>query len=665
MGVMMFKKYIKSDSYDLIFDENKNFDDLINEFVYELTNEFNEFKNRFQKEKTEWKKHTKIIDKERLKNYSFKPEKLTIASPLTIINAAWGIGKTFFIEQLLKKMQMNKINNNIFEKSIVIDAWKFSHSKNIPDDFIKELSNSLFDINYSDVNNENEEKKENYKKLFGLKMFNKLKGLNWSMESISINNEGGLNLPFLSLSAGISAQFLLAKTKDNINFGEIKNESEKILKKIEENTTPTIIFIDNIERLNEGAWDLLKTILKFQNYPNFIIVLAVNINKLKNYDKANIQNETIIQKYINIKYFNLKPSYNNFLVKYFNKINWINDEKISLIENILNYEIEGRILTIRELESRFHIYKINQQKSFEEFFKIFYDHIWCNNELIDEYIIKKINLLLNNHKNLKLKLNEFWEKLKLPTEGEYNYIFDDSDEKLVKELNNNINNIEEINKNYFNSEFVNYFHKIESQNGEYLNIFIFLYYVDLDYLIIIEDMKHNNIKLIKNVKNQIKILSIVLEKSNKMIDKINKNIEKENKKLTSGKLLLNELSELQSNNPEKFSDDNKENEKLDLERKMDEWNNTISSLEERKKSFEKLSDKIVKKNKFNEINLDKIIKEEVYLSYIEEIKIIKKNIENLEFRDTSIKILKKKFGEDAYNTMNNNSFVFDFSSQKK
>ncbi len=126
-------------------------------------------------------------------------------------------------------MQLNKINNNIFKKSIVIDAWKFSHSKNIPDDFIKELSNSLFDINYND--NEDGEQREKYKKIFSTKMFNILKGLNSSIESISINVEGGLNLPFLSLSTGASIQILLPKTKDNINFGEIKNQSEKILKK--------------------------------------------------------------------------------------------------------------------------------------------------------------------------------------------------------------------------------------------------------------------------------------------------------------------------------------------------------------------------------------------------------------------------------------------------
>ncbi len=97
----------------------------------------------------------------------------------------------------------------------------------------------------------------------------------------------------------------------------------------------------------------------------------MNINKLQNYDMNNIQNEAIIQKYINIKYFNLKPKYNNFLVKYFNKIDWINDEKISLIENILNYEIEGRVLTLREIDNRFNIYKMNQKNLLKNFLKLF------------------------------------------------------------------------------------------------------------------------------------------------------------------------------------------------------------------------------------------------------------------------------------------------------
>ncbi len=206
---------------------------------------------------------------------------------------------------------------------------------------------------------------------------------------------------------------------------------------------------------------------------------------------------------------------------------------------------------------------------------------------------------------------------------------------------------------------------MESEDKGFLKIFDFWYNVELDYLSIIEDMKINNAQLMINVINQTEILSTILKNNDKTIEKINKNIEKETKKLTSGNLALTELSELQSNNPEKFSDDNKENEKLELEKKIETWNNTIISLEERKKSFKNLSNKISEKFWFNKKNFDKIVKEEIYLSYIEEIKIIKENIENSEFKDTCIKIINKTFGEEGYKYMNDNSFVFDFNSQKK
>lgn len=73
------------------------------------------------------------------------------------------MGKTYFIEKLLKllidKNKNVKEVENAFERMIIIDAWKFSNSKNIPLEFENRLSEILLKLNMEPKTIKQSEKK--------------------------------------------------------------------------------------------------------------------------------------------------------------------------------------------------------------------------------------------------------------------------------------------------------------------------------------------------------------------------------------------------------------------------------------------------------------------------------------------------------------------------
>lgn len=50
---------------------------------------------------------------------------------------------------------------------------------------------------------------------------------------------------------------------------------------------PTLVIIDNIERLDKDSWEIIKIIQKLQSLENFIFVLPINVNKLKSTTNIN------------------------------------------------------------------------------------------------------------------------------------------------------------------------------------------------------------------------------------------------------------------------------------------------------------------------------------------------------------------------------------------
>ncbi|CRX37085.1 / / hypothetical protein / 586887:588569 Forward [Candidatus Hepatoplasma crinochetorum] len=411
---------VKEDDFELI--------EVSKKFIKYIEIEYKKYKKKLKEEEERFKKY---LDK---KNAYFSQEKLLKKSPLTILNAPWGSGKTFFIESFTKHFIDNKIIASKFKKIIILDAWKYSNSKNIPDEIMSELFYIL-----SEKNTKNE-LKEKFIKL-SINLFNAT-ALSW------INKFGYMN--FENIKKNI-------KEKKK---GDIENLFINISKEIK----PTLVIFDNIERIGKYSWEIMKAIFKISQIDNLCFILPMNINKLNDNKKSN---EYPIEKYVDLPIFEFKQDYLSFLQN-----NKVKNEEAILINNILNTEIDGKKLSIREVEQRFNANNIlNDENYFSKMNKII-NKIWeskihvkkqfLNNENI-ENLLFYLKSLLNNFnefkktvlviKNLYLNIDKELDYLiKFIQEKNWDFFIDYSD--WIKKYNEIINKIKECDKN-INIEFKN------------------------------------------------------------------------------------------------------------------------------------------------------------------------------------------------------------------
>lgn len=336
-------------------------------FLSSLEEEYTKFKQNLITNENSNKKYQKN------KNFFFCPEQLSKKSPLTILNAPWGTGKTYFIENILKLMIDKELESNIFTKMLIIDAWKFSNSKDVPIEFIEELGKSLIGLNNGTI-----ESKIGNKKIIK-KLVDKLA-------------PSSINLGYQDFYFEYNFQ-----NKNNLDVTpDQTTEIDKIWKNIENNEEPTIIFIDNLERLGSLSWDLLKTVIKFQEFKNFLIVLPLNINKIKNNDKIDIS-EYPIEKYIDIAMFNYKQDYFGYLKQ---KTSQNIADKIN---KIFLEEIDGEKLSIREVDQSIRKNNLFEKKKFYEMIKIIYKNIWSAKETIEKILMDDVTKFLE-FKQLEINL---------------------------------------------------------------------------------------------------------------------------------------------------------------------------------------------------------------------------------------------------------------------
>ena len=126
-------------------------------FIQRLSESYNKFQKDLKDNEEKWKPY--------LKNQEiiiFTPQEIATKSPLTIIDAPWGNGKTYFIEEVAKYFfdHQDEIKNkqNIpFEKIIIIDTWKYSSSGNVVEQVMIEL--------FSVLSSKSDKNKENWKKV--------------------------------------------------------------------------------------------------------------------------------------------------------------------------------------------------------------------------------------------------------------------------------------------------------------------------------------------------------------------------------------------------------------------------------------------------------------------------------------------------------------------
>ena len=415
--------------------ENKNYKPEIF-FIEKLNYYYSIYKTQLDLEKEKWEKKVP-------KNVYLEPEKLSIESPLTILHGVWGSGKTFFIEEKLAKEWDNLIRckDNEFKNLIIINLWNHFYGST---DTILEFAKLLMDKISKILKNDKKTIFENIFKLL-IKEF-------WtSFSFLKLDKMFNFIKKFKS-SLTINIDELLLDEKFNAK--EIKEKMKDIFKQLE----PTIIVLDNLERLEDSVQtDIIKIIRFYSFLPNLLFVLPVDKNHI-NFGKFKNNSESAIEKYITLNvWFEFQQDYSKILEKY-----KLSKGYFSQLNNILNKSNDEYTLTIRELE-----------------------YVLLKNNFNDE---TKINLLNKNKYLCFLLFNELiWKNEILENDLE---VFTG----LIKThcANNNIN---EINEKLLKSkEFKNYINNAKISEKQQNKTVSFDYFEDIIELII---------EIINNEKNKL------------------------------------------------------------------------------------------------------------------------------------------------------------------
>ncbi len=147
-------------SEKILISTNTIFKEKVGEFLSNLNEKYIDFKKRLKSNESIWEKFKE--DTSNKGNVHIEPEQVSIKSPTTILNAPWGTGKTYFIEQIALNWNDEEIKKKRgkFENFIVIDTWKFTTIPDIISAIIKNIYVILCEI--SSINSQN---KEHFKKI--------------------------------------------------------------------------------------------------------------------------------------------------------------------------------------------------------------------------------------------------------------------------------------------------------------------------------------------------------------------------------------------------------------------------------------------------------------------------------------------------------------------
>ncbi len=318
---------IKKGLFEEIKITNGNDDDFdlaCSKFFEIMKEEVIKFESSRESKCEEWKKEE--INKEEI---YFESENITKQSPITIIDAPWGTGKTYFVERIIKYFNKNK-DIRFFKKIIFLDGWKYSTSKNIPTDLINAfvLAMKSIEPRMAFVIDEYIDKKNN-------KMF--------------------------------------------IDYDE--------LSKCFTNFERTIVFIDNIERLGKDAWEVLKSIWRLSERDHFLFVLPMH-QKMLNKSISEHSQESFFEKYIDIKYIKFSQDYLGLLINMGFSV-----EISEYLNNFLNYEIDNTKLSIREIEKRLKANNLLKKSKEDEYLMLstFTNKIWGSRDVVEKYIENDLN----------------------------------------------------------------------------------------------------------------------------------------------------------------------------------------------------------------------------------------------------------------------------------
>lgn len=526
-------KYVEKFSKDIII----NHDNLKEQCTFFIRNI--EKNSKKYKDEIEYAKEEFDNLKTNKKEVIFTPENLLNISPITILDAPWGTGKTFFIESLCKYILKGEIKLDYIKKIIVIDSWKYSISSTIPSDFIIHLVENLAAT---------------------LKWKNKIKML-------FINFLNSFTFSILNGAIGLSFK-IGGKKLEELPTDKIVDKLNKHIK------VPILVIIDNIERIGENGWEILKTIQRLAMLNNLIFVLPMNKNKLVNEKLTN--SEWRIEKYINIPFYTFKQDYIGLLKKYN-----IKDDLTSILNDLLSTQINGECLSIRELDKIFSSEE-HVQENFKNKYKalIYFKEIWPLEQEIKSIIFKDIEEFIYIIEGI---LND--------VDG-FNNLFNSNEfiniaEKVFKYGNLDVNNPSTL-------EYIDFLNNMFSNKRElikYCSCIESIKKINFDE-IISENSDLKKEKVLEVEKNNIEIEKID-KKIKELTKKINKYESGETKKTVHNNTRYNSWQKELTTQQNAWSEWNQKNQDLNTE--IGELTTNINEMKELKEDFSKFIE-IAEKN---------------------------------------------------------------------
>lgn len=299
------------------------------------------------------------------KRFKVKPNESFVLN----INAKWGYGKTFFLQELLK----NSLEERKYEV-IYFDAWKNDFTKDALLAFFAEINSSL--EKYLKAYNQTSSKpllKNIFKSslpLFISVLTKHLTGLTLDeFDKLLEEENGNINEETkddtkTTLSSIMSKATEIALKEHNTIKNSIKEFNENmqtILDLIkEEKSLPLFILIDELDRCRPNyAIELLENIKHIFDIPNIYFIIATNSKQLSHSINAiygiNFSSQTYLKRFFDLEYNLKEPNRYEFINFLFEKNNFDDSRFFNFIDDS-SYENKNKnVIMILELSNIFEL----------------------------------------------------------------------------------------------------------------------------------------------------------------------------------------------------------------------------------------------------------------------------------------------------------------------
>ena len=255
------------------------------------------------------------------------------------IDGKWGSGKSFVLEKLQKKLEMEQSEETGFDKYFVVyyDCWKY--------DFYDEPIISIITSIMNAIEDKEKVLSEETKK----KIINTLKTIAFEV----VKNKYGINIEKMIESVNSTSE--LAQSYDKYyNFLEVLKSVRREIQMITENR-PMVIIVDELDRcLPTYAIQVLERLHHiFEDLDNIILIIAMDKSQmaesLKTIYGTSLNVDMYMRKFISFTLQLDNGSASGFLEKYEEYVNLFNitdeDKDIDIVEEFLadvTYEIDIR-----------------------------------------------------------------------------------------------------------------------------------------------------------------------------------------------------------------------------------------------------------------------------------------------------------------------------------